>query len=111
MKFPPFLYMSPQGPKWQPKYLRTPGPRPPTDRNPRHREIRGVQFAPRGLVINVSNNLATRIYKEIHCALMRARAVLGAAVVGGTLFAGSVTAREFMLTEVEALCPVQTTAK
>src|SRR5271165_5776580 len=66
MKFPLFLYMSPESPKWQPKSTKifyAPQTRAPTDRNTRHPEFRGVQFAPPGLFISVQNNLSTRIHQ------------------------------------------------
>jgi UrcA family protein len=73
-------------------------PPSPTDHHTRHSEFRGVQFAPRGLVINVPNNLSTPIDEEIHMYTRRtvksAWPVLGAAVVACVLVAGSVAAKE-----------------
>jgi hypothetical protein len=58
-------------------------PPTPTDHHTRHLEFRGVQFAPRGFVINVPNNLSTQIDEEIHMSIrttvIGAWSVLGAA--------------------------------
>jgi UrcA family protein len=73
-------------------------PPTPTDHHTCHPEFRGVQFAPRGLVINVPNNLSTQIEEEIHMyirtTVIGAWSVLGAAIAASTLFAGGATAKE-----------------
>jgi hypothetical protein len=56
MKFPLILYMSPEGPKWQPKYFAHLAPAPIDRSRLHHAETRGVQFAPRGLVVNVPSH-------------------------------------------------------
>src|ERR1700683_1006054 len=93
MKFPLIFYMSPEGPKWQPKYFVNPRRLPhPTDHHTRHPEFKGVQFAPRVLVVN-----ATRRHEEIpmysKVAFMSAYA-LGATVIACTLFAANVVAED-----------------
>jgi UrcA family protein len=73
-------------------------PPTPIDHDTRHPEFSGVQFAPRGLVINVPNNLSTQMDEEIHMytrtSVVSTWPVLGAAVIACALFAGSVTAKE-----------------
>ena len=99
MQFPLILYMSPPGPKWQPKFSahpRRPAPRPII--TPVIRNLEVSNSLPRGLVINEPNFSSTRIHEEIHMytkrAVMSAWPVLGAAVVACTLFAGSVAAKD-----------------
>jgi UrcA family protein len=99
MEFPLILYMSPEGPKWQPKYFAHPcRATAPTDHHTPHPEFKGVQFAPHGLVVNVPKKFSMRIHEEIHMytktAFMSAWVALGAAAVAGTLFAGSVAAKD-----------------
>jgi UrcA family protein len=98
MEFPLILYMSPEGPKWQPKYFALPCRAiAPTDHLIRHPEFKGVHFAPHGLVVYVPKPFQrefTRIHMNTKRASMSARAVLGAAAVAGTLFAGCVAAKD-----------------
>src|ERR1700736_5854991 len=59
-EFPSHLYMSPPGPKWQPKSLPHPRPTQPDQSPTPVPEFRGVQFTARGLVVNEPELLSTR---------------------------------------------------
>src|SRR5258706_5388810 len=91
MRFPSLLYMSPHGLKWQPKSLARPRRRPPRPVTAPSTPIKGVQFAPRVLIVNELNH-CQRSHKGIHMYTntrgLSAWPVLGAAIAACTLFTG-----------------------
>jgi UrcA family protein len=98
MEFPLILYMSPEGWKWQPKYLAHPC-RPSTVTH--HRTvIANLEVSNRRQEdsLQMKRSISTRIHEENHMytkrAFMSSRAVLSAAVVASALFAGSVAAKD-----------------